>query len=136
VACFEDRFLEAAGQLVSHFQGEDRMKKIGGKLTFANVNACLALFVALGGVSYAAIQLPKNSVGSKQIKKGAVTPVKLSSTAKRALVGAPGPQGKEGPTGPQGPGAVSFEAPAPETFAVLRTFNSVKVRSAALVPSG
>lgn len=29
----------------------------------------LALFVALGGVSYAAVALPKNSVGSAQIKK-------------------------------------------------------------------
>lgn len=30
--------------------------------------ACLALTVALGGVSYAAVALPKNSVGSKQVK--------------------------------------------------------------------
>lgn len=30
--------------------------------------ACLALTVALGGVSYAAVSLPKNSVGSKQVK--------------------------------------------------------------------
>jgi hypothetical protein len=30
--------------------------------------ACIALTVALGGVSYAAVALPKNSVGSKQVK--------------------------------------------------------------------
>jgi hypothetical protein len=53
--------------------------KIREKLTFANVLACLALFVALGGASYAAMRLPKNSVGSKQLKAGAVTPIKLSS---------------------------------------------------------
>jgi hypothetical protein len=39
--------------------------------------ACVALFVALGGTSYAAIRLPANSVGTKQIKKSAVTAVKV-----------------------------------------------------------
>ena len=34
--------------------------------------ALLALFVALGGTSYAAIKLPTNSVGSEQIKDGQV----------------------------------------------------------------
>jgi len=40
--------------------------------------AILALVVALGGTSYAAIQLPKNSVGAKQIKPNAVTVKKLN----------------------------------------------------------
>ena len=31
--------------------------------------AVVALIIALGGTSYAAINLPKNSVGSKQLKK-------------------------------------------------------------------
>jgi hypothetical protein len=38
----------------------------------------IALFVALGGTSYAATQLPTNSVGTRQIRAGAVTPAKLS----------------------------------------------------------
>jgi hypothetical protein len=38
----------------------------------------IALFVALGGTSYAATQLPANSVGTRQIRSGAVTPAKLS----------------------------------------------------------
>ncbi len=38
----------------------------------------IALFVALGGTSYAATQLPVNSVGTRQIRPGAVTPAKLS----------------------------------------------------------
>jgi hypothetical protein len=38
----------------------------------ANAVAYLALFVALGGTSYAASQLPKNSVDSKQIAPNAV----------------------------------------------------------------
>jgi hypothetical protein len=39
--------------------------------------ACVALFVALGGTSYAAIKLPANSVGTKQIKNSAVTGAKV-----------------------------------------------------------
>lgn len=38
----------------------------------------IALFVALGGTSYAATQLPADSVGTRQIRSGAVTPAKLS----------------------------------------------------------
>jgi hypothetical protein len=50
-------------------------------LSFANVVSMLALFVALGGVSYAALKLPKNSVGSKQIKKDAVKSGKIKAGA-------------------------------------------------------
>lgn len=50
-------------------------------LTFSNVVACLALFIALGGVSYAAVKLPKNSVSTKQIKKNAVTESKIRKSA-------------------------------------------------------
>jgi hypothetical protein len=45
----------------------------------AMVVACIALIVALGGTSYAAIKLPANSVGTKQLKRGAVTGPKVSS---------------------------------------------------------
>lgn len=38
----------------------------------------IALFIALGGTTYAATQLPANSVGTRQIRPGAVTPAKLS----------------------------------------------------------
>jgi hypothetical protein len=38
------------------------------RLTFANVVASVAMFVALGGASYAAVSIPKNSVGSKQVR--------------------------------------------------------------------
>lgn len=60
------------------------MKGIRRHLSFANVVACLALFVALGGVSYAAVNLPKNSVGSKQLKKGAVRTNDISAKAVKA----------------------------------------------------
>ena len=39
--------------------------------------ACIALMVALGGTSYAAIRLPANSVGTVQLKKAAVTGAKV-----------------------------------------------------------
>jgi hypothetical protein len=42
--------------------------------------ALVCSLLALAGASYAAIQLPKNSVGAAQIKQGAVTPGKLSGT--------------------------------------------------------
>jgi hypothetical protein len=41
----------------------------------------IALFVALGGTSYAATQLPPNSVGTKQIRAGAVTATKIPNGA-------------------------------------------------------
>jgi len=48
------------------------------RLTYANVVATLALFLALGGASYAAIVLPANSVGPRQLQAGAVHPRALS----------------------------------------------------------
>ena len=41
-------------------------------LTYANVMATAAVFIALGGTSYAVTALPRNSVGSKQIRDNAV----------------------------------------------------------------
>lgn len=43
--------------------------------------ALTALFVALGGTGYAAFSLPRNSVGSKQLRNGAVTTNKLKNGA-------------------------------------------------------
>ncbi len=60
------------------------------KLTYANVIATLALFIALGGASYAAFKLPKNSVGTKQLKKNAVTTAKLKKGAVTAAKLKPG----------------------------------------------
>ena len=86
------------------------MGSLRGKFTYANVIATLALFLALGGGAYAAIQLPKNSVGAKQIKSGAVTPAKISPAAVAVF------KGEKGDTGPPGtpglPGADAIVAPA------------------------
>lgn len=47
----------------------------------AFVVSLIALFVALGGTTYAATSLPKNSVGTKQLKKDAVTGAKIKDGA-------------------------------------------------------
>src|SRR5215217_1407715 len=61
------------------------MRKLRGRLSFANVMSAIAVFIALGGTSYAISKLPKNSVGTIQIKKNAV---KGSKVAQDSLTGA------------------------------------------------
>jgi hypothetical protein len=81
------------------------MKRLRGKLTYSNVLVTvLAVLVIGGGTAYAATEmLPKGSVGTKQIKKEAVTPSKLSKASKAALTGPPGAKGATGATGATGP---------------------------------
>jgi hypothetical protein len=92
----------------------------------AMVVAVLALFVSLGGVGYAATQLPRNSVGTPQLRSRAVTAAKLANNAvtsrkvaDHSLLakdfrsgqlpsGRPGQQGPQGPQGP--PGAAGSDA--------------------------
>jgi hypothetical protein len=56
-------------------------------LSPAMIVACLAVGLALGGVSYAAGVLPVDSVGEKQLKERAVTLPKISPAARSALKG-------------------------------------------------
>ena len=52
------------------------------KLTYANVVATLALFIAIGGATaFAASKLPNRSVGEPQLRPGAVTAEKLRTNA-------------------------------------------------------
>jgi hypothetical protein len=61
---------------------EDLLKKLPRpRLSYANVIATLALFLALGGVSYAAVVVPKNSVGTEQLKKNSVATGKVKDGA-------------------------------------------------------
>jgi hypothetical protein len=57
------------------------VKKIRKRLTYANVMSSIAVFLVLGGAAFAASQLPRNSVGTRQLKAGAVTTAKLHSNA-------------------------------------------------------
>lgn len=78
---------------------------------YANVASTLALIVALGGTSYAAVAIPKNSVGSPQIINSSVkskdvkngTLKKIDFKASELPVGPAGPAGPAGPQGPVGP---------------------------------
>jgi hypothetical protein len=94
------------------------------KLTFANFTSALALFVAVGGTSYAAITLPANSVGTRQIKDHSVTARKIDRKAlasllgTKALSGPQGAQGAQGPLGPAGPQGPKGD-PGPTGAAVI-----------------
>jgi hypothetical protein len=74
-------------------------------LTPSLIISLLALFIATSGASYAALKIPKNSVGTKQLKTSAVTTKKVKDGSLRAKDFMSGqlPAGPAGPTGPAGP---------------------------------
>jgi hypothetical protein len=78
--------------------------RLRSRITYANVVASLALFMAMGGTGYA-LSLPKASVGAKQLKKGAVTSkkVKNASLLKKDFKAGQLPAGTQGPAGAAGP---------------------------------
>jgi len=104
------------------------MQWIRTHLSSAHVIATIALFVALGGTTYAAVVLPKNSVKAKQIAKNAVGASEIKSRAVgtsevrngRLLAedfragqipqGAKGDQGIQGIQGVPGEDAVALDA--------------------------
>ncbi len=53
------------------------MTAIRRRLSYANVMATVGVFLALGGGAIAALRLPARSVGAKQLRKNAVTGVKV-----------------------------------------------------------
>lgn len=57
------------------------IRTLQAKLTYANVVATMALFCALGGGAWAATRAAPNSIGSRQLKAGAVTNGKVASGA-------------------------------------------------------
>src|SRR5262249_20971497 len=59
-----------------------KMKKVRGRLSYSNVVATVALFLAIGGATaFAAGKIGKNSVGTKQLKNNAVTTKKIKNQA-------------------------------------------------------
>ncbi len=79
------------------------MKRIFGGTSYANVTATIALIVALGGTSYAAIKLPKNSVTSATVKDRSL--LKKDFKTGQLPAGKTGKQGPPGPAGTAGSGA-------------------------------
>ena len=127
--------------------GARLIRRLGVRLSYANVMATIAVFgVLAGGGAYAASkigprEIGKNAVRAKHIKKaavktpkitdGAVTAAKLADDV-RSLQGSQGEPGARGEPGPQGepgargePGAPGERGPAGLTDIVVR-------RSAAL----
>ena len=77
-------------------------QRLRPKLRYSNVIASIALFVALGGAAVAAA-VPRNSVGTNQLKSGAVTAAKIRKGAVTAGKLAP----KSVVAGKLGPNAVT-----------------------------
>jgi hypothetical protein len=106
------------------------LTRLRARLTYANVTATAALFVALGGTSYAAATLAKNSVGSAQIRANAVGSSEIRRNAvssseirdrsialrdlavstRASLRGAVGPAGPAGTPGPAGAAGTALSA--------------------------
>ena len=105
----------------------------------ATVIASLALAVALGGTSYAALVLPANSVGTAQLKNGAVTSLKVKNgtllaanfKAGQLPRGPAGPTGATGPAGPTGP-----PGPFPDALASGKTVRGTFVMGGTAAVSG
>jgi hypothetical protein len=105
-------------------------------LSYSNVLATVALFIAIGGTSYAALRIPRNSVGHAQLRNNAVTSLKVrngtlrardfkagdlprgatgpkGSTGAKGSTGSRGSAGEAGATGPAGPTATAVAATNP-----------------------
>ena len=127
------------------------LRQLRRRLTFANVMSTLALFIALGGASYAALRLPKNSVSTRQIKNNAVTGPKIKSGAvdssdlasslraqlSSGLQGPAGPKGEPGPTGATGPrGDTGPAGPLLDTLPSGRTLRGTYAASGVAAAAG
>jgi hypothetical protein len=118
------------------------------RLSFANVTSMMALMVALGGTSYAAVTLSANSVGSAQIKKNgvagtdirsnAITSAKVKNgslkavdfAAKQLPAGATGATGVTGAQGPKGDSGAKGAAGLPGAKGDTGAFGAATVVSA------
>ena len=102
------------------------LHRLRSRMTSAHVIALIALFVALGGTGYAAVKLPKNSVGAAQIKTGGVgsSEVKNGSLKKADFKNSDlpaGPQGPQGPAGTNGTNGAPGPAGSAKAFARVAT---------------
>jgi hypothetical protein len=107
--------------------------RLRAHMTYANVMATIAVFIALGGSSYAAITLPRNSVGDAQLRTGAVRSAEIKdrsirtsdlATSTRSVL-----RGQAGPQGPAGaPGATGAQGPAGPTYWAAVNSGGARVR--------
>jgi hypothetical protein len=111
------------------------------RLTYANVMATVAVFIALGGSSYAAVtitgkQVVDSSLRGRDIRNSSLTSADIKNRSLRALDFGPGqlPAGAAGPQGPQGPKGDNGDPGVPGS---ARAYGEVKIDSSgnyALVP--
>jgi hypothetical protein len=131
----------------STYLKENPLKQLRERLTYANVMSTIAVFLVLGGgAAFAAGQLAKNSVGSKQLKNNAVTTAKIKKGAVTGAKVKPGslkasnfaagqlPAGSTGPKGDRGEPGPSFGAygygdcgPLEESFEVCASTGPVNL---------
>jgi hypothetical protein len=116
----------------------------------SNLVAYAALFVALGGTSYAATELAAGSVGSRELKRNAVTAAKIKPGAIRSAkvkdgsllakdfaagqlpAGPRGPEGPKGDAGQPGPGFSGIQS----VLASSEAGSSTTQQVTALCPDG
>jgi len=84
--------------------------------------ACIALAVALGGTSYAALKLPRNSVTTIQVKDFSL----LSRDFKKGQL----PAGPQGPAGPPGPATSAKWALVAPSGAIIAQSGGITARHA------
>jgi hypothetical protein len=119
-----------------------------------NAVALVALFVALGGTSYAALGLPDGSVGPRQLKNHSITPIKFDTGSIGGFVRywaridaagkiiASRPRARivvwyANPTGPYSGGIVRWGKPIGRScfsLATIESFPQVHYASAVTVP--
>jgi hypothetical protein len=105
--------------------------------------ALLALFVALGGTGYAAVKIAKNSIGTKQLKRGAVKTSDLAansvtgSKVKRGSLASSDFKASSLPRGPKGERGAAGASGSPAFGAVIGRGDGVPATGTSfLAPSG
>ena len=107
------------------------LARLRSRLTYANVMATIAVFIALGGSSYATLMLERGSIKRKHIAANAINSRKVADgkllakdfkagqlpTGAQGERGLQGPEGERGLQGVQGPGAVKLRFSAVRSFA-------------------
>src|SRR3954453_7999099 len=72
------------GRTPTHPTQEDFMKRFVPRPTYANVVSTICLFLLLGGATAFAAGLGKGSVGTRQLKRNAVTSAKVKDGSLQA----------------------------------------------------